>query len=45
MKELLVFIEDRLHARGVVLEILTAVCAGVHRSDGAGLAARRLGRR
>jgi DNA invertase Pin-like site-specific DNA recombinase len=38
MKELLVFVEDELHARGIVLEILT----GVHRPDGAGLADRLL---
>jgi DNA invertase Pin-like site-specific DNA recombinase len=42
MKELLVFVEDELHARGIVLEILTGVCAGVHRPDGAGLADRLL---
>lgn len=28
MKELLIFVEDDLHARGIVLEILTGVCAG-----------------
>jgi hypothetical protein len=39
MKELLVFVEDDLHARGVVLEILTGVCAGMHRPDGATIAA------
>jgi DNA invertase Pin-like site-specific DNA recombinase len=42
MKELLVFVEDELHARGVVLEILTGVCAGVHRPDGATIADRLL---
>ncbi len=42
MKELLVLIEDELHARGIVLEILTGVCAGTHRPDGAGLADRLL---
>jgi len=42
MKELLVFVEDELHARGIVLEILTGVCAGIHRPDGAGLADRLL---
>lgn len=42
MKRLLVFIEDELHARGVVLEILTGVCAGVHRPDGATIADRLL---
>jgi len=42
MKELLVVVEDELHARGIVLEILTGVCAGVHPPDGAGLADRLL---
>src|SRR5205823_4164164 len=42
MKELLVFVEDELHARGITLEILTGGCAGVHRPDGAGLADRLL---
>ncbi|GAA2712449.1 recombinase family protein [Micromonospora olivasterospora] len=42
MKELLVFVEDELHARGIVLEILTGVCAGVHRPDGATIADRLL---
>jgi DNA invertase Pin-like site-specific DNA recombinase len=42
MKELLVFIEDELHARGITLEILTGGCAGVHRPDGAGLAHKLL---
>lgn len=42
MKELLVFVEDELHARGVVLEILTGVCAGVHRPDGVTIADRLL---
>ncbi len=42
MKELLVFIEDELHARGIVLEILTGVCAGLHRPDGATIADRLL---
>jgi hypothetical protein len=38
MKELLVFVENEPHARGIVLEILT----GVHRPDGAGPADRLL---
>ncbi|MBF9131188.1 recombinase family protein [Plantactinospora sp. S1510] len=38
MKELLVFLEDELHARGILLEILTSVCAGVHRPNGATIA-------
>lgn len=42
MKELLVFLEDELHARGIVLEILTGVCAGVHRPEGTSLADRLL---
>ena len=42
MKELLVFVEDELHAHGITLEILTGVCAGIHRPDGAGLADRLL---
>jgi hypothetical protein len=29
MKELLVFVEDELHARDIVPEILTGVCAGI----------------
>jgi DNA invertase Pin-like site-specific DNA recombinase len=42
MKELLVFLEDEMHAHGVVLEILTGVCAGVHRPNGATIADRLL---
>jgi DNA invertase Pin-like site-specific DNA recombinase len=42
MKELLVLLEDHLHARGIVLEILTGICAGVHRPDGATIADRLL---
>lgn len=38
MKELLVFVEDDLHARGIVLQILTGLCASTYRADGAGLA-------
>jgi len=34
MKELLVLLEDELHARGVNLHILTGICAGLHRPDG-----------
>lgn len=30
MKELLVLLEDQLHARGVNLHILTGICAGMH---------------
>ena len=35
MKELLVLLEDQLHARGINLHILTGICAGIHRPDGA----------
>ena len=31
MKELLVLLEDQLHARGINLHILTGICAGIHR--------------
>jgi hypothetical protein len=31
MKELLVLLEDELHAREVNLHILTGICAGIHR--------------
>lgn len=45
MKELLVLLEDQLHARGVNLHILTGICAGIHRRRAARLrgpgAARR----
>jgi DNA invertase Pin-like site-specific DNA recombinase len=34
MKELLVLLEDELHARGINLRILTGICAGLHRPDG-----------
>jgi len=42
MKELLVFLEDQLHARGIILEVLSGVCAGVHRPNGASIADRLL---
>jgi DNA invertase Pin-like site-specific DNA recombinase len=29
MKELLVMLEDQLHARGINLHILTGICAGI----------------
>ena len=35
MKELLVLLEDQLHARGIKLHILAGICAGIHRPDGA----------
>jgi DNA invertase Pin-like site-specific DNA recombinase len=34
LKELLVLLEDKLHARGINLHILTGVCAGLHRPNG-----------
>src|SRR5438093_11722683 len=33
MKELLVLLEDQLHARGVNLHILAGICPGLHRPD------------
>jgi DNA invertase Pin-like site-specific DNA recombinase len=42
MKELLVLLEDQLHARGINLHILTGVCAGLHRPDGATMADKML---
>jgi DNA invertase Pin-like site-specific DNA recombinase len=42
MKELLVLLEDQLHARGVKLHILTGICAGLHRPDGATIADKML---
>ncbi len=38
MKELLVLLEDQLHARGINLHILSGICAGLHRPDGATIA-------
>src|SRR5260370_14507392 len=34
VKELLVLLEDQLHARGINLHLLTGICAGLHRPDG-----------
>lgn len=34
MKELLVLLEDQLHAKGINLHILTGICAGIHRPHG-----------
>lgn len=34
MKELLVLLEDELHGRDINLEILTGICAGLHRPNG-----------
>ena len=42
MKELLVFLEDQLHARGINLHILSGICAGMHRPDGATIADKML---
>ena len=42
MKELLVLLEDQLHARGINLHILTGMCAGLHRPDGATVADKML---
>jgi DNA invertase Pin-like site-specific DNA recombinase len=42
MKELLVFLEDQLHARGSNLHILSGICAGMHRPDGATIADKML---
>jgi DNA invertase Pin-like site-specific DNA recombinase len=42
MKELLVLLEDQLHARGINLHILTGICAGMHRPDGATIADKML---
>ena len=35
-------LEDQLHARGVNLHILTGICAGIHRPDGATIADKML---
>ena len=42
MKELLVLLEDQLHARGINLHILTGICAGIHRPNGAAIADKML---
>jgi DNA invertase Pin-like site-specific DNA recombinase len=42
MKELLVLLEDQLHARGINLHILPGICAGLHRPDGATIADKML---
>jgi DNA invertase Pin-like site-specific DNA recombinase len=42
MKELLVLLEDQLHARGIGLHILTGICAGLHRPDGNTIADKML---
>ncbi|MGH3149273.1 MAG: recombinase family protein, partial [Streptosporangiaceae bacterium] len=42
MKELLVLLEDQLHASGINLHILSGICAGLHRPDGAAIADKML---
>jgi DNA invertase Pin-like site-specific DNA recombinase len=42
MKELLVLLEDQLHSRGISLHILSGICAGLHRPDGATIADKML---
>jgi DNA invertase Pin-like site-specific DNA recombinase len=42
MKELLVLLEDELHAREVNLEILTGICAGLHQPNGQTIADKML---
>jgi DNA invertase Pin-like site-specific DNA recombinase len=42
MKELLVVLEDDLHAKGINLHILTGICAGVHRPNAASIADKML---
>jgi DNA invertase Pin-like site-specific DNA recombinase len=42
MKELLVLLEDQLHARGINLHILSGICAGIHRPNGATIADKML---
>ncbi|MEU7768585.1 recombinase family protein [Nocardia sp. NPDC049190] len=42
MKELLVLLEDQLHAREVNLHILTGICAGLHKPNGQTMAEKML---
>jgi DNA invertase Pin-like site-specific DNA recombinase len=42
MKELLVLLEDQLHAREINLHILTGICAGLHRPNGQTIADKML---
>lgn len=42
MKELLVLLEDELHARDINLEILTGICAGLHKPNGQTIADKML---
>lgn len=41
-EELLVLLEDHLHARSINLNILTGICAGTHRPNGATIADKML---
>jgi DNA invertase Pin-like site-specific DNA recombinase len=42
MKELLVLLEDQLHAREINLHILTGICAGLHKPNGQTVADKML---
>src|SRR5512142_67772 len=42
MKELLVLLEDQLHARGINLHILSGICVGLHRPNGASIGDKML---
>ncbi|GAA2681722.1 hypothetical protein GCM10010412_066630 [Nonomuraea recticatena] len=42
MKELLVFLEDELAPRGINLQILSGICAGLHRPNGQTIADKML---
>jgi DNA invertase Pin-like site-specific DNA recombinase len=42
MKELLVLLEDNLHAKDINLHILTGICAGLHRPNSASIAEKML---
>ncbi|WP_440072251.1 recombinase family protein [Streptosporangium sp. OZ121] len=42
VKELLVFLEDQLAPRGINLEILSGICAGLHRPSGQSMADKLL---
>ncbi|MEU7457533.1 IS1096 element passenger TnpR family protein [Streptosporangium roseum] len=42
VKELLVFLEDELAPRGINLEILSGICAGLHRPNGQSVADKML---
>jgi DNA invertase Pin-like site-specific DNA recombinase len=42
MKELLVLVQDELHARDVNVHILTGICAGLHKPNGQTMADKML---